>query len=95
MRSTASNTQAEMLPKVIQYFDAHGLITYKGQALGCIHIAICIKELNETRKIYFLREDVIGPNSLFQKDIASHISIRKRKDLQPVQEQHFLGLGGV
>jgi hypothetical protein len=86
LRSTASDTQVETLPKVLQYFGTRGVSTYEGQALGYLRIATRIKELKETWEIASLREDVIGPDGLFHKSVARYVLIGKRKDLPPAQQ---------
>ena len=45
-----------------------------------------IKELKETWEIASLREDVIGPDGLFHKQVARYVLIGKRKDLPPAQQ---------
>jgi hypothetical protein len=86
LRSTASDTQAETLPKVLQYFGARGLNTFEGQAAGYLRIATRIKELQDIYEIASLREDVIGPDGLFHKGVARYVLIGKRKDLPPAQQ---------
>jgi hypothetical protein len=91
LRSTVTDTQLETLPKVLQHFGARGLNTYEGQAAGYLRIATRIKELKETWEIHSLREDVIGPDGLFHKQIARYVLIGKRKDLPPAQQSLDLG----
>lgn len=86
LRSTAADTQAETLPKVLQYFGARGINTYEGQAAGYLRIATRIKELQDTYDIASLREDVIGPDGLFHKQVARYVLLGKRKDLPPAQQ---------
>ena len=91
LRSTASDTQAETLPKVLQYFGARGINTYEGQAAGYLRIATRVKELQNIYEIASLREDVIGPDGLFHKGIARYVLIGKRKNLPPLQQPLNLG----
>lgn len=91
LRSTATDTQIETLPKVLQHFGERGLSTYEGQAAGYLRIATRIMELRDTWDIASLREDVIGPDGLLHKGVARYVLIGKRKDLPPVQEQLDLG----
>jgi hypothetical protein len=93
LRSTAADTQSETLPKVLQYFGARGFSTYEAQAAGYLRIATRIKELKETWEIASLREDVIGPDGLFHKQVARYVLLGKRKDLPPAQSS--LNLGGA
>lgn len=86
LRSTAADTQLETLPKVLQHRGALGLSTYEGVAAGYLRIATRIKELKETWEIASLREDVIGPDGLFHKQVARYVLIGKRKDLPPAQQ---------
>ncbi|MBK4739216.1 hypothetical protein [Noviherbaspirillum pedocola] len=95
LRSTASDTQLETLPKVLQHFGARGLSTYEGQAAGYLRIATRVKELKATWDIVTLREDVIGPDGLFHKNVGRYVLLGKRKDLPPAQEQQPLDLGGA
>lgn len=95
LRNTVGDTQLETLPKVLQYFGARGLNTYEGQAAGYLRVATRVKELKDTWDIVTLREDVIGPDGLFHKNVARYVLLGKRKDLPPAQEQQPLDLGGV
>lgn len=91
LRSTASDTQAETLPKVLQYFGSRGVNTFEGQAAGYLRIATRIKKLKEIWEIASLREDVIGPDGLFHKSVARYVLLGKRKDLPPAQQSLDLG----
>jgi hypothetical protein len=93
LRSTATDTQAETLPKVLQYLGARGFGTYEAQAAGYLRIATRIKELKETWDIITLRENVIGPDGLFHRAVGRYVLIGKRKDLPPAQQS--LDLGGA
>src|SRR5690349_4098444 len=86
LRSTAGDTQLETLPKLLEYLGPRGLNTYEGVAAGYLRIATRIKELEDVYEIASLREDVIGPDGLFHKQVARYVMLGKRKDLPPAQQ---------
>lgn len=85
LRSTAADTQLETLPKVLQFLGTTGLNTYEGTAASYLRTATRIKELKETWEIHSLREDVIGPDGLYHRNVARYVLIGKKKQLLPPQ----------
>lgn len=85
LRGTSTDTQQVTLPKVLQYLGKRGLNTYEAVGLGYLRIATRIKELKDVWEIITLREDVIGPDSLYHKGVGRYVLIGKRKDLPPSQ----------
>lgn len=80
LSSSSGDSQLAMLPKVLKYLGARGLSTYEGTAAGYLRIATRIKELKVRWEIISIREDVIGPDGLFHKNIARYILIGEREN---------------
>ena len=91
LRSTSGDTQLATLPKVLAYFGPAGLNTYEGVAAGYARIATRVKELKNVYVIDSVREDVIGPDGMFHKNVARYTLRGKRKDMQPEQQAFDLG----
>lgn len=88
LRSTATDTQLNTLPKVLQYLGERGFSTYEAQAAGYLRIATRIKELKDAWDIITEREDVIGPDGLMHRGVGRYKLLGKKQS-----PQLDLGLG--
>jgi hypothetical protein len=86
LRSTSGDTQLATLPKVLAYFGTAGANTYELTAMGYCRAATRIKELKDVYVIDSVREDVIGPDGMFHKNVARYILRGTRKDMEPIQQ---------